>query len=101
MDNAESRKEESKVTFDQAALKPKYVPHNTLEEGWTYISVPDDDVIIGVKASVTKVMKMVLPDGTQAKDATGSPMYSFQSVNVVKTLTREEYNVEKQRRTLK
>lgn len=96
MDSTKIGKEESKVTFDQSSLKPKYTPHNILEEGWTYISVPDDDVIIGVKVSVTKVMKVMTPDGTQAKDPTGSPMYSFQSVNIVKTLTREEYNVEKQ-----
>jgi hypothetical protein len=101
MDTAKNRETENKMTFDQSSLKPKYTPHNTLEEGWTYISVPDDDVIIGVKASVTKVMKIMAPDGTQAKDPSGCPMYSFQSVNVVKTLTREEYNVEKQRRNPK
>lgn len=95
-----NRREEKEMTFDQASLKPKYTPHNTLEDGWTYISVPDDDVIIGVKVSITKVMKMIAPDGNQAKDPTGSPMYSFQSVNVVKTLTREEYNIEKQRKNL-
>jgi hypothetical protein len=101
MDYENDGEKEKEMTFDQVSLKPKYTPHNTLEEGWTYISVPDDDVIIGVKVSVTKVMKMMTPDGNQAKDATGSPFYTFQSVNVVKTLTREEYNVEKQRQSLK
>ncbi len=89
------------MTFDQNQPKQKYTPHNTLEEGWTYISIPDDDIIIGVKISVTKVMKLINPDGSPAKDPTGTPIYSFQSANVVKTLTQAEYNVEKRRGDLK
>jgi hypothetical protein len=74
-----------------------FTPHNTLEEGWTYISIPDDDVIIGVRVAVTKVMKLIGPDGNPSKDATGSPAYTFQSTNIVRILTREEYNTEKKR----
>ncbi len=85
------------MTFDTAHLKPRYVPHKTMEESWTYISVPEDDTIIGVRIAVTKVMKLLNPDGTQAKDATGKPIYSFQSTNIVRTLTKEEYQVEKKR----
>ena len=85
------------MTFDQNQPKQKYTPHNTLEEGWTYISIPDDDMIIGVRIAVTKVMKVLNPDGIQAKDTTGNPIYSFQSTNVVRSLTREEYDVEKKR----
>jgi len=86
------------MAFDLSKLKQKYTPHNTLEEGWTYISVPDDDVIIGVRIAVTKVMKAFNLDDSPAKDATGSPLYSFQSTNIVRTLTRDEYEVEKKRR---
>lgn len=85
------------MTFDPNQLKPKYAPHNTLEEGWTYISIPDDDVIIGIRVAVTKVMKLTTPDGNVAKDPTGTPLYTFQSTNIVRTLTREEYEVEKKR----
>lgn len=85
------------MTFDPTQIKQKYTPHNTLEEGWTYISIPDDDLIIGVRVAVTKVMKVFNPDGSQAKDPTGTPIYTFQSTNVVRTLTREEYEVEKKR----
>ncbi len=81
--------------------KQKYTPHNTLEEGWTYISIPDDDLIIGVRVAVTKVMKVLNPDNTPLKDQTGTPAYTFQSTNVVRTLTREEYEVEKKRRISK
>lgn len=86
------------MTFDPAHTKQKYTPHNTLEEGWTYVSISDDDIIIGVRTAVTKVMKVLNPDGTPARDPTGAPVYSFQSTNVVRTLTREEYEVEKKRR---
>lgn len=86
------------MTLDKNNLKPRYTPHKSLEEGWTYISIPDDDVIIGVRIAMTKVMKLTLPDGNPAKDASGMPIYSFQSTNVVKTLTREEYEVEKKLR---
>jgi len=86
------------MTLDKNSLKPRYTPHKSLEEGWTYISVPEDDIIIGVRIAMTKVMKLTKPDGTPAKDASGMPIYSFQSTTVVKTLTREEYEVEKKLR---
>ena len=89
------------MTFDPNQAKQRYTPHNTLEEGWTYISVPDDDVIIGIRVAVTKVMKFTTADGTPMKDQTGTPLYTFQSTNVVRTLTREEYEVEKKRRISK
>lgn len=76
--------------------KSKYTPHKTLQEGWTYVSVPNDKAIIGVKVVVTKVMKLYNADGTPQKDATGAPAYWFQSTNVVKSLTPEEYRVAKE-----
>lgn len=51
--------------------------------------------MIGVKVSVTKVMKVLNPDGSQVKDAAGNPSFWFQSTNVVRVLTEEEYNVVK------
>ncbi len=74
-------------------VKSKFVPHKTMEEGWTYVSVPDDNIVIGVRVSVTKVMKLLNPDGSQQRDAAGNPAYWFQSANVVKVLTPEEYRV--------
>ncbi len=74
-------------------IKSKFAPHKTMEEGWTYVSIPDDHVVIGVKVSVTKVMKLLNPDGSPQRDATGTPAYWFQSANVVKVLTPEEYKV--------
>jgi hypothetical protein len=85
------------MTFPPPQPKQKYTPHNTLEEGWTYVSVPDDDVVIAVKVAVTKVMKLVDQNDQPIKDQnTGVPAYFFQSTNVVKVLSAAEYNVEKQ-----
>ena len=85
------------MTFQPSQPKQKYTPHNTLEEGWTYVSIPQDDVIIAVKVAVTKVMKLVDNNDQPIKDQnTGLPAYFFQSTNVVKVLNTEEYNVEKQ-----
>jgi len=76
--------------------RQKYTPHKTLDEGWTYVSIPDDDSIIAVKIAVTKVMKLLDESGNPAKDPnTGLPSYVFQSTNVVKVLSKEEYDVEK------
>ncbi len=85
--------------FNMAELPPgikqKYVPHKTLREGWTYVSIPDENIVIGIRAAVTKVMKLTKPDGTPVLDAAGNPSFSFQSVNVAKVLTNTEYDVVK------
>ncbi len=69
------------------------MPHKELQEGWTYISIPEDNVVIGVKVTITKVMKLLDADDKPLRDATGNYAYSFQSSNVVKVLSKEEYNV--------
>lgn len=77
--------------------RQRYTPHKTLQEGWTYISVPDDDTVIAVRVAVTKVMKLLDDKDEAIRDQnTGLPSYFFQSTNVVKVLTNEEYKVEKQ-----
>lgn len=76
----------------QPGVKATFVPHKTLKEGWTYISIKEDGTIIGVKIAITKVSKLLAPDGTPLKDNTGNFIYSFQSSNVVKLLTSEEYD---------
>lgn len=78
-----------------AQVKPKFTPHKELQEGWTYISIPEDNVIIGVKISVTKVMKLFDVNDRPVKDATGNFVYSFQSSNIVKLLNKEEYELVK------
>jgi hypothetical protein len=68
----------------------KFVNHKTLKEGWTYIST-SDDTVIGVKVSVTKVVKLQSPTGGQMLNPDGTPAYYLMSTNVLRTLTREEW----------
>ena len=77
----------------QAAPKGKFVPHKVLREGWTYFTVSDSDAVIGVKISVTKVMRLEGPDGKPLVNPDGTPGYYFNSTNVVRTLTAEEWRV--------
>jgi len=68
----------------------KFVNHKTLKEGWTYIST-SDGTVIGVKVSVTKVLRVQNPDGTTMMNPDGTPAYFIFSTNVIRTLTREEW----------
>ena len=78
--------------------KPRYTPHKTLKEGWTYISIPDDQSVIAVRVAVTKVMKLLDERDEIIRDpVTNSPSYVFQSTNIVNVLTEEEYKMEKNR----
>jgi hypothetical protein len=72
--------------------KQVFVPHKDMEQGETYIFIPEDDIIIGVRIAVTKVSKLVNPDNTPVKDTSGNNAYTFQTSNIVRLLTREEYN---------
>ncbi len=75
--------------------RQRYVPHKTLREGWTYVPVPDDDMVIGIRVAVTKVMKVLNPDDTPVVDSAGNPSYFMQSVNIVKILTDTEFDIVK------
>ncbi len=68
----------------------KFVNHKTLKEGWSYIST-SDGTVIGVKVSVTKVVKLQNPEGAPLMNPDGTPAYYIMSTNVVRTLTREEW----------
>ncbi len=71
--------------------KGKFVNHKTLKEGWTYISTRDGTVI-GVKVSVTKVLNLEGPDGKSLHNPDGTPAYYIMTSNVLRTLTREEWD---------
>jgi hypothetical protein len=77
----------------QTPPRKKFAPHKTLNEGWTYISIPNDNVVIGVRMSVTKVMRLEDSTGQPLKDPNNNPLYEFQSATVARTLTTEEYKV--------
>ena len=69
----------------------KFVNHKTLKEGWTYIST-SDEMVIGVKVSVTKVVKLQNPDDTPLMNPDGTPAYYIMSTNILRTLTRTEWD---------
>lgn len=73
--------------------KQVFVSHKELEEGWTYISIPEDNMVIGVRTAITKVLKLVGSNNEPLKDSTGNNAYTFQSSNVVRLLTMEEYDM--------
>jgi len=64
--------------------KGKAIGFKPLIEEWSYYSL-DDGNILGVRVIVSKVMR------TDQLDATGLPIYVFQSTNVVQVLTQDEY----------
>jgi outer membrane protein assembly factor BamB len=69
----------------------RFVNHKTLKEGWTYISTSDGNVI-GLKISVTKVVKMQNPDGSPMINPDGTPAYYVMSSNILRVLTRQEWD---------
>lgn len=81
--------------------KSKYTPSDTLEEGWTYVSIPEYDVVLATKISVTKVMVQLNDNDSINKTHDGLPNLFFQSTNVMKILSRKEYEVECQRKLKK
>jgi hypothetical protein len=58
-------------------IRQVFVPHKELEEGWTYVSIPDDDMVIGVKVAITKVLKLVGADNMPVKDVTDNNDYAY------------------------
>jgi outer membrane protein assembly factor BamB len=69
----------------------KFVNHKTLKEGWTYIST-SDGTVIGLKISVTKVVKLQNPDGSSMQNPDGTPAYYVMSSNIIRVLTRGEWD---------
>lgn len=83
------------------STKKTYTPSETLEEGFTYVSVPEHNCVLGVKISVTKVLVEKNSDGSVKLDAEGLPSLFWSGTNVVKILSNKEYEVEKQRKLRK
>lgn len=71
--------------------KGKFVNHKTLKEGWTYVSTSDGSVI-GVKVSVTKVLNLEGPDGQTLHNPDGTPAYYIMTSNVLRILSRKEWD---------
>ena len=73
-----------------AITKGKFVNNKTLKEGWTYVSV-SDGTVIGITVSVTKVTKLEDAIGKPLLNPDGTPAYYILTSNILKTLTRSEW----------
>ncbi len=73
----------------------KFTPHKVMREAWTYFSVEDSDIVIGIKTVVTKVIRLEGPDGQPLNNPDGTPSYFWNSFNVVRTLTAAEWEIQR------
>ena len=69
----------------------KFVPHVDLYGGWTFISIPEDDVVLGIKNVVVKTFKICNNDGTQQTAPTGEKIYSVETQTLVRIFKPDEY----------
>ena len=79
----------------QETPKLRYTPSKTLQDNWSYISIPEFDCIIGVKQTVQKVSLMLDKDNKPIIGHDGLPAFSVQSVTVVTAMSKTDWLVEK------
>ena len=79
----------------QAPPPSKFVGHRTLKSNWTYFSVGDSDYVVGVKLVVSKVMRL-MDDGKPTVDNLQRPAYWFETAQVIRILSKEEWLVVKE-----
>lgn len=75
------------------AVQKRFVPHKTLTDNWFYISIPSENMVLGIKVVVTKMLKLVDVSGQPIRDPAGNPSFEFQSMNVARVLSKEEWDV--------
>ena len=68
----------------------KFVASKLLEEGTSYYSL-SDGTVLGVKLVVTKVKRVLNPDGSELFMPNGNPAYSHDGQVVTVTLSPDEY----------
>ena len=71
----------------------RFTPHKTLTDNWFYISLPTEDLVLGIKVVVSKVMKLLDASGQPIRDPSGNPLFEFASVNVARVLSKAEWDV--------
>jgi hypothetical protein len=61
-----------------------------LEEGWSYYSLPNN-LVLAIKADLTKVEEMKGDNGSPVMDESGNPLFKIHAQNVVKVISEDEY----------
>lgn len=79
--------------MSEKPVSQKFVPHKALREGWAYVTVADSDYVIGIKLVVTKVVRILKPDGSPDVTPQGEPIYGVTGQNVLRVLSKKEWEV--------
>jgi len=72
---------------------PKSIPYVDLHSGWTFLSLPKEDVILGVKTVITQANILQNKDGTPVIESnSGNKIYGVKTQQVVRIFSKEEYS---------
>ncbi len=70
----------------------KSIPYVDLHSGWTFLSLPNEDVILGIKTVVIQTHKLENKDGTSVIESkSGKKIYGVNTQQVVRIFSKEEY----------
>jgi len=71
----------------------KSIPYVDLHSGWTFLSLPQEDVILGIKTVIIKANILQNNDGTPViQPNTGDKVYGVNTQQVVRIFSKEEYS---------
>ena len=71
----------------------KSIPYVDLHSGWTFLSLPKEDVILGIKTVVIQAKTLHNKDNTPVIDPkTGIKLYGINTQQVVRIFSKEEYS---------
>jgi len=71
---------------------PKSIPYVDLHSGWTFLSLPKEDVILGIKTVIIQAHKLENKDGTPVLDPnSGKKIYGVNTQQVVRIFSKEEH----------
>jgi len=72
--------------------KVKSVPYIDLHSGWTFLSLPNEDIILGIKVVITQATILQNNDGTPVIQADGNKTYGLKTQQIVRTFSKEEHS---------
>ena len=71
----------------------KSIPYVDLHSGWTFLSLPKEDVILGIKTVIIQANILQNKDGTPViQQNTGDKIYGVNTQQVVRIFSKEEYS---------
>ncbi len=71
----------------------KSIPYLDLHSGWTFLSLPKEDVVLGIKTVIIQANILQNKDGTPViQPTTGDKIYGVNTQQVVRVFSKEEYS---------